>query len=152
MQALKRTCFSKVRKFTKQILFLFCLLIILGNINYFQNKNNFKVRIGYSQTSFQDVPALDASAAISVYVDTFREHIQNRLHKQIEFKSKIYSSVKEMSEDLNSNAVDLLSVSMEDYFQLKKTAGITPCLAVGGNESIFEQYCPPFRLRRSILN
>jgi ABC-type phosphate/phosphonate transport system substrate-binding protein len=118
------------------------MLLFGSSINYSgSEKTKFRLQMGYSISSFQDIEAIDVSAAVSVYVNMFRDRVQKRLKKDIAFDSKIYNSIKEMSNALNNKEVDLLSISVYEYYLLNKLADITPCLTVTNNEEAAEQYC-----------
>ncbi len=117
-------------------------VILLNGSTFYNDKGTkLQVHMGYSISSFQDVEAIDASAAISVYVDTFRDRVQKRLNKNITFTSKVYNSIKEMIDALNHGEVDILSISADEYFALKKQADVSPCIAVVNKEDPSEQYC-----------
>ena len=100
-----------------------------------------RVRLGYSLFAFQDVSAADASAAIKVYAETFKERIAKRLHRPTVFTSQIFNSTKDIIDALNKNELDLMSVLSTEYFQIKKQHDIYPFLAVTAKDNAFEQYC-----------
>ena len=123
---------------------IFIILFLGLSSNYFQD-NPIHVRLGYSHFAFQDVSAADASAAIKVYAETFKERVTKRLKRSTIFTSRIYNSVKDIIDALNKNEVDLISVLTTEYFQIKKQHDIYPFLAVTSKDDAFEQYCLVFR-------
>jgi phosphonate transport system substrate-binding protein len=97
--------------------------------------------MGYSISAFHEVSPTDASAAVTLYVAMFKEKIEKRLGKEIIFKSSIYNSIKEMKDALAKNEVDLLSITISEYYELRKSFKITPYLAASDKNDAFEQYC-----------
>ncbi len=126
-------------------------MLCINSINY-AGDEKLKFTMGYSIFSFQEVNPTDASAAISVYVKIFKERVEKALNKEVLFTSQIYHSLKEMKEAVDNNEVGLLSLSVTEYYKLKKSCKITPYLAATNKDDAFEQYCILHRNSSSIAN
>jgi hypothetical protein len=63
-----------------KINFLFISTLLIGNIFGYANNTKLRLQMGYPISSFQEVSATDAGAAISVYVQTLKDRIQKRMN------------------------------------------------------------------------
>ena len=148
MNFLQKILFMLNNKAMNKLLFINKLLIyvifisFLTGFSFQQNQDKyFYVRLGYSAFAFQDVSPVDASAAVKVYAEAFKERMEKRFNKPAVFISTIYNSVDGIIEALQKNELDLISVLSTEYFQIKKHYDIYPFLAVTAKEDAFEQYC-----------
>ncbi len=138
---------NKIEK--KTFLWALTILECISSINY-SGEHKFIFKMGYSIFSFQEVNPTDASAAISVYASIYKSRVEKVVQKEVVFQSYIYNSLREMKDAFEKNNVDLISLSVNEYYELNKSYKITPYLAVSSSDSPFEQYCILKRNDRNI--
>ena len=127
-------------KILPSFLLLSSILLIWYSSNY-SSENKKVFRMGYSVSSFQEVNPTDAAAAISIYVASFRRNAEKIINKNITFDYSIFHSLEDIKRALNKNEVNLLSISISDYYDLKKTYRLIPFVASSNNNNAYEQYC-----------
>ena len=120
---------------------LLSLMLITWFSNAFCQNQNKLFRMGYSVASFQEVNPTDAAAAISVYVASFRKNAEKLINKNITFDYAVYSSMEEIKKALDKNEVNLLSLAISDYYELKKSYKLIPFVSTSNSDDAFEQYC-----------
>ena len=119
---------------------IFCMiLLILLPVNLHSQSNEVPLRFGFSAYSFQEVSPSDANAAIQIYANAFKERIEKRLNKPVNFRSTIYSSVKAIIDALSEDQLDCMSISSPEYFEIKKQKNIYPALAVTPTNDPYEK-------------
>lgn len=115
-------------------------IIILWGFSPQQSKQTIQFWLGYTKYSFREVNPPDASAAVKVYAETLKDKIAKRVQRPANFTATIYETENKVEEALKSGKLDLLSLTAEEYFPLKKKVNIYPFLATTSGEDPFEQY------------
>lgn len=132
-------------KFVFKILIIFSLQsgLSLGNVKYLNQstgKNPSLVYVGYSSLVFQDMDPRDGSAALIVYANQIKKNFSEKYKLSADFRAKVYYSIEEIKADLRDKKLNYLSVPTDQYFELKKSNELEPCLATVSHNNKFTQY------------
>ena len=99
-----------------------------------------RVMWGYSHIIFNDTNPQDANAAIFMWTDEIRKNVYLDFKKKIDLFPYIFYSTDEMVKSLNENKVDIVALSIVDYFTLKEKFSLVPSLAGVINTSPYTHY------------
>ena len=105
-----------------------------------QSKDVVNLLLGYTIHSFREISPSDASAAVKIYAESFKERITKRYNKPAFFTSTIYETDAQVEEALKKNQLDMLSLNSDEYFRFKKKFNIYPYLVAAPGENAFEKY------------
>lgn len=105
-----------------------------------QSKKEIKFWMAYTLNSFREVNPPDASAAVKVYAESLKDRIAKHYQKIATFTATIYDSDYQIEEAYKAKKLDLLSLTSEEYFRLKKKLNIYPLIATIAGDDAFEQY------------
>ena len=105
-----------------------------------QSKDVVNLWLGYTMHSFREINPSDASAAVKIYAESFKERIAKRYNKPASFTSTIYESDAQVEEAFQKDQLDMLSLNSDEYFRFKKKFNIYPYLAAAPSDDAFEKY------------
>ena len=105
-----------------------------------QSKDVVNLWLGYTVHSFREINPSDASAAVKVYAESFKDRIAKRYQKPAAFISTIYESDAQVEEAFQKDQLDMLSLNTDEYFRLQRKFHIYPYLAAATTDNPFERY------------
>jgi ABC-type phosphate/phosphonate transport system substrate-binding protein len=132
--------------FTYRELAIIFLLLVYANTYLYSQSNNaadekiVNATIGISDLVLQDVKKEDANAAIYVWSQALKKELSLEVNQKYNLTSLIYNSVEEIESALNKNEVDVLTLTITDYFTLKEKYNLVPSLVGIVNNSPYSQY------------
>ena len=125
--------------FTMVFVVVFYFFLYLNTYSQNEKNDQMNFRFGYSNVVFQDIDPNDGNAALLIYTRELEKIFYRKNKKNVSLTTKIFYSIDEIRNELNENKIDLLSITSDKFFEIKKEFNLVPCITtISGNDKFTE--------------